>query len=227
MMLIRVTSLHSVLGAILVLGITTAASAEVVLSNLQSPPGIGSGNGIGQLSPPATTNTIRGQEFFTDATEPGYRLNSVTLHMADALGTPGDFVLELYTAPNSGVASGPLGEFTVASNPVTAGHHTFEFADNVILAPSTRYMLVASAPNAAGPGISQYGWRLGSFLGSGNMWGVNAQWVSGNGGASWAPVRSNPLQIAIDATAIPEPTSATFATLAAIAACLTGRFRYR
>jgi hypothetical protein len=198
----------------MLLGVANAASAEVVLSNLQPPPGVGSGIGIGLLSPPDTTNTIRGQEFHTGSTAPGYRLNSVTLHLAGATGTPGDFVLDLYTGPVSGTAVGPIGEFTVSSNPIAAGHHTFDFASDLILAPGTRYMIVASAPDAAGPNVSRYGWYTGNFQGTPAVaWGINGQWVSSNGGGSWAPVRSGPFQFAIDAAAIPEPASAALAAI--------------
>jgi hypothetical protein len=226
-MILRIAFLRIVV-AITLLGITNAASAEVVLSNLQPPPGVGSGIGIGLLSPPATTNTIRGQEFFTGATAPGYRLNSVTLHLAGAAGTPGDFVLELYEGPVSGVAVGPIGEFTVSSNPVAAGHHTFNFADDLILGPGTRYMIVASAPDVAGNTVSRYGWHLGNFQGSpAGAWGINGQWVSSIGAASWAPVRSGPFQFAIDATAVPEPASVALAAIGFTLLAIVRRRKHR
>ncbi len=211
--------------ALLLLGHIATSRAELVLSNLQPPPGIDPSAGIGLLNPSAT-NIILGQEFITSAGGPAYRLNSVTLHLAGAAGNPGDFVLELYTGPLSGIASGPIGQFAVTSNPLTPGHFTFDAVDELILAPSTRYMIVASAPDAVGSTVSQYGWYVGNFQGiPGSGWGIIGRWFSSAGDATWTPVRAAPLQFAVDATTIPEPASAWLAALAITSAWLTRRRR--
>jgi hypothetical protein len=193
--------------------------AETVISNLM--PSSGSGIGIGALNPPSTTNTMQGEGFRTGSDPLGYRLNSVTLHLGGATGNPGDFVLELYEGYLFGT-NGPIGEFVVTSNPTVAGLYYFDFADDdLILAPATRYMIVASAPDATGRTVSQYGWRQANFptVTSGPGWLIIGPTFSNNGGANWTSVRSEPFQFAIDATAIPEPTSILLAGLACAVMC--------
>jgi len=223
----RVALAIFVLVFILLFGLAASSRAEVVLTNIA--PSAVFGSGIGLLSPPATTNTMRGQDFLTGSLASGYRLNSATLHMGGAAGNPGDFVLELYKGPLAGIADGPIGQFVVASNPTIAGEHTFDIANDIILAPGTRYMIVASAPDAAGPSVSQYGWRPGNFqpIPPSDAWRVGGQYVSTNSGANWTSVRSSPLQFAIDAMAIPEPVSVALAAIGLALLTIVSRQSFR
>lgn len=195
--------------------------AEIVFSNLETPPNFGAG--VGQLSPP--NNVMIGQGFRTGSTAPGYRLNAVTLNFDDATGNPGDFKLELYEGLVSGTANGTIGEFLVTTNPLTAGQYTFPFAGNLILAPGKSYMIVASAPNAAGPDMSQYHWYRGTFqpIPPAESWTDVGQVFSFNGGVTWTPVRAAALQFAIDAASIPEPSGVLLAAIVIAAAPLRRR----
>jgi hypothetical protein len=194
-----------------------SSRAETMLSNLG--PGVGFGRGVGTANPPSENNIMLGQAFRTGSEPAGYRLNSVTLHLGGVTGDGlGDFVLELYGQNKFNQSNVLIGEFIVPTNPTVAGLYSFDFADNgTKLGRLTQYVIVASSPNSTGPTTSQYGWRqnVSSTLVVEPGWQFGGPFTSSNG-TTWAPIRANSFQFAIDATAIPEPTAATLLAAGAI-----------
>ena len=183
-------------------------SAATVLSNLGQP---SSGTAfIGTNNPPTGANLMRGETFTTGTNAQGYQLNSVTLEMSAANGNGlGDFVLELRSTDSFQRPLTAIGSFLVTANPVTAGQYTYQFADpNLVMAPSTRYALVARSPTSTGTTASQYAWP--NTFGSGQAapgWSFGGPWSGQEGSTSWAPLRNGPQKYALDVTAIPEPES--------------------
>lgn len=200
--------------------------AATVLSNVDHASS-GFGFGVGTNDPTSLPNLMRAVVIRTGLNSIGYRLNSVTLNMGGSTGTGlGDFQLQLFaTGPFLPTTS--LGDFAVTSNPVVAGEYTFAFTNtSLVLSPQTYYGIVARSPGSTGPTVSQYGWRntsSGIDPISHPNWLVFDQLVKTEGSSSWTSIRSGPYQFSIDATAVPEPSTAFLLTSLVAGALVTRR----
>ena len=154
--------------------------------------------------------------FETGSNPSGYVLNSVLLGMADASGTPSGFTVFLFSAASG---TGPwwlpnfnLGTFSGSLDPTTAGIYTFTAISNFMLSPFRTYFIVVTAGTSVANG--EYNW---SYTGATNYSSIE-NWSSSveQTGAStssdgspphpiWGIVPGDYAQLAINATAIPEP----------------------
>ncbi len=144
--------------------------------------------------------------FITGTNANGYMLNSVQLGMADASGSPSNFMVMLYTAFIGGATlpGSSLGTLNGSLNPTAAGIYTFTSVSNLMLSPNKQYYIVLTAGTMVANGA--YSWSESTFppSSSGNWSASNGILQSANGTAPWFPT-AGIAQFAITATAIPEP----------------------
>ena len=157
-----------------------------------------------------------GALFNTGNNAGGYMLNSVQLAMTDASGNASGFTVMLYdrniniiqsTAPGSS-----LGSLSGSTSPATAGIYTYTAPSNLILMPHSKYFIVLTSETAVANGA--YAWSLAGTYSYNEIdfWGVFSDQGSVGGffssinGSSWNVGFGN-LQFAINATAVPEPST--------------------
>jgi PEP-CTERM motif len=147
--------------------------------------------------------------FFTGNNGSGYILNSVQLAMADASGSPSGFTVMLYTMSLIKIApQNSIGTLTGSDNPSTAGIYTYTDDSNIILSPGTTYFIVLTAGTTIANGA--YEWSLAganSYNPSGGWAGDGGFVDTSSNGSSWNESTVAFPQFAINATAIPEPSS--------------------
>ena len=196
---------------VLLLCSSTASRAANLISNLGQPSS-GFGLGVGTNNPATGPNLMRAETFKTGTNPLGYRLSSVTLAMGGSTGSDlGNLLVQLYDT-SAFKPTSSIGDFIVPSNPFSEGQYTYAFSNTgLILAPATYYSVVVRSPDSAGPTVSQFGWRTATTAAldpaSEPSWALFDNLVKTEGVSSWSSVRTGPYQFAIDATAVPEPTS--------------------
>jgi len=140
-----------------------------------------------------------GQDFKTGTNSLGYNLNSIDLLMSSASGVPNGFRLSL----ELGFVHTPLGILTGAT-PTTAGVYSFS-GSGLHLEPATSYFLVATAISSTNEGA--FKWSYTTQPARTNDWVMNSRYHSFDGVNWLIDDRSTSFQFAINATAVPEPTS--------------------
>jgi hypothetical protein len=147
--------------------------------------------------------------FYTGGNASGYMLDSIQLGMADATGNPAGFTVMIYTA-----ATGPyptpgnsLGTLDGSANPSTAGIYTYAPDTDLILSPYTSYYIVLTAGTAVANGAYEWSYAGAYSYSPNGGWGITATPLISSNGSTWNPYNAGqPLQYAITATAIPEPS---------------------
>lgn len=158
----------------------------VYLSNL----GEASGGGVA-----VNNDSVIRAPFTTGSNSGGYILDSVQLVMNAASGDPTDFNVAIYG----------LGSLTGSANPFNAGVFTYIASGITLQADTTYYVAVISRQSSIN---GDYYWSLAntSDYDSSDNWAMaqtsSTYYYTVNGGI----VPSNPLQFAIDATVVPEPS---------------------
>jgi hypothetical protein len=135
-------TLHRIALWLFALLIPAVLRADVVLSNLGS-------TASASLHTP-NANRYFAQAFRTPAGATAWSVNSVTLNMAAATNTSGNFFVAIFAGEERpdkptryiGSLSGP--------NPNTAGQYKFEAVTDVILSPDTTYWLVTGVSSGTG-----------------------------------------------------------------------------
>ncbi len=149
--------------------------------------------------------------FATGTNAGGYALNSVQLGMADASGSPSNFMVMLYTEVG---VTGPfpgssLGTLDGSLNPTTAGIYTFTAVSNLLLSPDTLYYIVITAGTTVANGAYEWNYANTADYNPSGGWEGGVTFSSSNGSSPWIRLGSNPLydfsEFAINATPIPEP----------------------
>ena len=158
-----------------------------------------------QNGPNGPENLWFAQRFYTGTALGGYNLDSIELSL-DGTGSPaGSVVVYLYGSTPS--APGAPEQTVNSVNPTVSGTYTFT-ASGIILSPSTYYYIVATT--TADPATDPYAWNQSSTYNftSTDNWSIpqNHQCVSTDG-SHWiySFISANPLQFAVNATAVPEP----------------------
>ena len=148
----------------------------------------------------------------------GYLLNSVQLAMTNASGNPSGFTASInanyFTGPfPPGTLPGSsVGSLSGSASPATTGIYSYAPAADLILSPNTPYFIVLTGGTAVANGA--FSWSLaGTYsYNPSDGWGVyNNQGTVGvlyssRNGSSWTVSQGN-LQFALNATAVPEPST--------------------
>jgi hypothetical protein len=190
----------------------TPAQGTLYVSNLgQTPIGsaaIGSDSWIAQ-------RIITG----TDAS--GYILNSIQLLMDAASGSPGGFNVSIYSSLG-GEPHNNLGSL-IGSDPSAGGIFTYN-ASGITLLPSadsspTFYFVVVTTATPVAQGA--YDWSAAnSFTEGSGGWCIDDGYFTSANGSSWTLIgRQDVFQLAINATAVPEPATLSLAGMSL--ACLS------
>ena len=156
------------------------------------------------------------QYFITGPHLAGYVLNSAQLLMATASGSPSGFSVSIYSKLTPTNYLGNLN----GSDPSAGGIFTYT-ASGIMLLPSTGYYVVVTASTPVAQG--SYNWSQemsGTGIGA-NGWGLQG-FLKSSDGSSWSlDGRGRFYQLALYATAVPEPSS--FALLGLASAWLLAR----
>jgi hypothetical protein len=156
-------------------------------------------------------NSWLAAEFRTGNNASGYLINSIQLGLTDASGNPSNFTAMIYTevgfdGSNPGSS---LGTLDGSLSPVSSGVYTYADDSNITLSPNAIYYIVLTAGTAVGNGA--YEWSLTSSV----SYNPNGGWgwfqpynpFHSSDGLNWYGYLNTNPQFAINATAIPEPSS--------------------
>ncbi len=175
-------------------------------------------NAVSSGSMAAASDSWLAVPFGVGSNPGGYTLNSVQLGMADASGNPSGFAVMLYA--DAGYASGAvpgssLGSLTGSASPSTAGVYIYAPAQSLTLSPRATYFVVMTAATPLASGA--YGWSAsaGGYSYSPGWGEGGAFFRSANGTSGWSLALPIPGigQLAIYATAVPEPAAFSLAVL--------------
>jgi hypothetical protein len=184
------------------------AQGTLYLSNLGT-----SGLGEGAVA----SDQWIGWAFSTGANANGYDLNSVQLTMGGVFyGNPSGFTVMLYNEgrpllhPPRFFPGSSLGILDGSDNPATAGIYPYTPESNIELLPDTVYFIVLADGTTMDTGA--YGGAGGTAPVSSDGWsGYPIFFSSNNQGSSWTTLGTTvPIsypQFAINATAVPEPST--------------------
>ena len=147
-------------------------------------------------------------DFRTGTNAGGYSLNSFQVVLADASGNPSGFTAMLYTEVGaaSPTPGSSLGTLNGSLNPATGGIYTYNPASNLTLSWNTDYCIVLTSGTAVANGA--YEWSVTSTFTPtliGGWHGGDALFPSSDG-LNWGYTHVY-AQIALYATAVPEPSS--------------------
>ena len=179
--------------------ITQAQASTTYLSNLDQP-------SSGSL--PVGSNSWLAIEIITGGNRAGYSLDSIQLAMTDASGNPRGFTAMLCS--NALIAFGPgpvLGTLNGSLSPVSSGIYTYTPSSSLTLKGNSPYFIVVTAGTALADGA--YGWSLAGAPPYNPVSGwveVGGIFTSSNG-SSWPLPTDGYFQFAINATAVPEPST--------------------
>jgi hypothetical protein len=140
------------------------------------------------------------QDFGTLVNAPStYTLNSIQLLMNPALGNPSGFSVSIYSSLNPVDNLGSLS----GSNPSAGGIYTYT-SSGITLSAGVDYFVVVTA--AAPVALGSYDWSASSGLTENGTLYIDDAYFSSSDGSSWmGHGRQNVFQMAIFATAAPEP----------------------
>jgi PEP-CTERM motif len=143
------------------------------------------------------------QDFRTGTNSGGYTLNSIQLLLGAASGTPSGFSVSVYNSLGGSPGSnlGSLG----GADPSAGG--IFSYATSgITLSSSTFYFVVLTAATPAANGSYNWSFVNPSSYDSNDGWLMNHIYYTSTDGSTW-PVfsRGHFFQLAVDASAIPEP----------------------
>lgn len=159
-----------------------------------------------------------GQQIYTGTNTDGYDLNSVQLLMDAASGSPSGFTVSIYS-DSSDEPGSSLGSLS-GSDPSAGGIFTYT-ASGITLSPATDYFIVLTAATPVAQGA--YVWSAANSSQGSDLWAIDNAYYSSSDGSSWmayAPRGGGDApQMAIYATAVPEPSTLALAGLGL--ACLS------
>jgi hypothetical protein len=191
---------------------------------------------VSNLGQPSTGNAAVASDawlaalFQTGTNSAGYVLNSIQLLMTAASGSPNGFSVSLYSF---NVNSGPenrLGSLSGAANPSAGGLFTYT-TSSLTLSPSSNYWVVLTAATPVANGSYYWsGANSGVYSSSGGWFLSGGSFFSTDGLSShWSGSRTGPgpFQLAINATAIPEPSSLVLFGLGGMYLALVAKRRTR
>lgn len=177
------------------------ASAALSLTNLKAQTVVSNFSETVQTNITLSSTIWTSVSFTTDGQ--AYTLDSVSLDVAVASNTSGNFFVSIYDEsnfrPGSLITNGSL---TGSDNP-TVGTNVYSAAGTVSLAANTAYHIVTGV--SSGAGVYAINWTTSTSQ-TGDWTLGDARANSGNQGSSWS-FSSGPLIASVNATAVPEPSS--------------------
>jgi hypothetical protein len=159
-------------------------------------------------SSPVGSDSWVASEIITGSNAGGYLLDSVQLAMADASGSPIGFTVMIDGPPTDPFIISPgnsLATLNGSMEPSTGGLYTYT-ASGLTLSPQTDYFLVVTAGTSITNGAYNWNFVNRSSYNPADHW-KGSFTLMANNGSPWGPVSGNYLQYAINATAIPEPST--------------------
>lgn len=183
--------------------LSSQAQGTIYLSNLSEPV---FGN---------QTGATAFQAFQTGPSTSGYSLSSVTLQMFHWAGNASGFSVSI-RSNNNGAPGSSLAILAGDNSPETPGQYTYT-ASSVTLLSSTTYWIVAGATQTAVPGGYTWQWTASSGFASNDAWTIPPN--------SSALGNDFTMMFALNAIAVPEPSSLALSTLALLAFVIAIRLR--
>lgn len=201
----RKTILTLVLVIGLLLPLKASSQGTTYISNLDQTP-------TGSLLVGSDSWIAQGFDLLT--TDPNvYLLDSVELMLATASGNPSEFTVSVYSSPR-GSSGGPqtnLGDLSGSPNPLAGGVYMYT-ATNITISSAEVYAVVVTAATPISQGA--YRWSMVEGGMTDGTWGIANGYATSSDGSTWmGHPRQGAMQLAINATLIPEPTSLTLAGL--------------
>jgi len=143
----------------------------------------------------------------------GYELNSIQLSMSNPSGTPKDILVMLWdfqSRQSIATLAGP--------DPASAGVFTYTATD-VLLEPNNVYWFVVTSPTSVASGAFHWDYyHLGKGVTGPEGWYLGGGNQVSSDGVAWSRDTVGTMHFAIDATAVPEPS--TLALFGMGTACL-------
>lgn len=187
----------SLLGLVLAFnGARGFCQSMTFLSNLNEPSVGGIAVGL---------NSQLASSFTTGDNVRGYRLDSVQLQMGQPNGNPNNFYVSIYR-PARSEGPGSLLATLSGALPLTSGIFTYS-APDVLLSPLSRYWLVVRSDTPVANGFFSYNLTSSSNFVSGEGWSMRSGYDLSTDGINWSVAANTPLQFAINASVVPEPSS--------------------
>jgi len=184
------------------------AKGTVMVSNLSQTP---------TASAEIGSDAWLAQSFTTGDNGDGYILNSIQLRMGPASGTPSGFSISLYSSPGNAAPGSNLGTLS-GPDPAAGGLFTYT-ASGVTLSPSTFYFAVVTADTPIAQ--ASYTWSAANGAAPGNGWTIHNSYYRSTDGSNWIwHPREEIFQLAINATAIPEPAGVWLLLVGLAGVCL-------
>jgi hypothetical protein len=177
------------------------AQTTTYFSNLGQTP-------VGSLS--IGSNAWCAQEIITGTNSGGYLLNSIQLQLGTPTATPSGFSLAIYerNLPGGFIAPGSLLESLTGTVPSGSGVFTFQ-SSGLVLNPKQFYFIVATATTPVTS--AAYRWEITPWTqpaaDSFALFGTRSILYQSTDGLTWKGTRPNNFMFAINATAVPEPSS--------------------
>ena len=144
------------------------------------------------------------QGFQTGTNPGGYALNSIQLLMVPPSGSPNGFTVLTYVQTIPRTLIGP--------DPTVGGVFTYTASD-ILLSPSTGYYVGVRATTPVAQGAFRWSEATTFTHNSGDGWSFFSFYLSSTDGTSWQVHPDPPFQLAIQATAVPEPAICALAGL--------------
>ncbi len=179
------------------------AQGTVYVSNLHQTP-------TGTLA--VGSDSWIGQGFYIQTPDPStYILNSVQLAMVPASGNPRGFEMSIYSAVGDVGPEQYVGTLAGPGDPVNAGIFTYA-ASGLTLSSSFDYYVVVTADTPVMEG--SYGWSTVPGGTQSGDWAIGNGYGTSSDGLTWmGHPRHGALQLAINATPVPEPATWVLAGL--------------
>jgi len=174
------------------------AHANTVFSNLGQTP-------AGSLA--VASDSWRSERFFTGTNIGGYWIDSIQIQLGTPIGTPSGFSLSIYDMNGlGGFTPGNLLHSLSGPEPFARGVFTFQSAE-FFLNPNSGYFIVATATTPLASGAFQ--WDTTSWVDQESVFDFRASGLlfESSDGHAWTYSRPNNFVFAVNATAIPEPSS--------------------
>jgi hypothetical protein len=156
-------------------------------------------------SQPVGSDSWLAIEVLTGGNRAGYSLDSIQLAMTDASGSPSGFTVMLCSNASS---PGPvLDTLNGSLSPVSSGIYTYTPASNLTLKGNSAYYIVITAGTAVADGAYEWSLAGANSYDSVGGWHEPGGIFTSSNGSSWSLDTGSYPQFAINATAVPEPST--------------------